>query len=436
MWTAFQAPLLSVPPKPPCGAICLQSSGWLSEAVAPWELQLRRYVWTDAGWKRSQGPMASRLWSKVLNAKPNKPLWPILQSMPPDVLELARSFGAWQHTAVELMALTPHARQLAETAPSLFWLVCAAWDTRSANRVRDAAIFQMKRVNLLTWALGFQAHSGQLELLERLHLKTRGRAEHALVRWVLGRPVQCGYLAGFKTICTHALKHVQAMEPEYLSPALGQCLASEMAPEHETLLEYRQTVRDIFRMADMLNIPKDHATKQVSGCETLADIGALHQTLQFRLQDICKIPCPHCNDDGDVSGMTCPICSGSGVLFKVSGSKPFPHPPVPGTAHIVHLPNAAALVAEGQEMHHCVASYAKAAAAGECFLYKVLAPERATLEVVLDASGAKHIAQVRGPFNSAVSSATHSALARWIQAGPTGQVNLFAHVGHGEERLC
>jgi hypothetical protein len=69
---------------------------------------------------------------------------------------------------------------------------------------------------------------------------------------------------------------------------------------------------------------------------------------------------------------------------KGNGTLPFPPPPVAGTAAIVPLRDALDLVAEGREQHNCVASYERLARRGDVALYKVMAPERATLSVVPD----------------------------------------------------
>jgi hypothetical protein len=62
-----------------------------------------------------------------------------------------------------------------------------------------------------------------------------------------------------------------------------------------------------------------------------------------------------------------------------------------------------ALYEEGKAMHNCVAGYAKRVAAGECFIYHVLRPERCTLSIALGPDMRFHISELRGPCNRPLS---------------------------------
>jgi len=59
----------------------------------------------------------------------------------------------------------------------------------------------------------------------------------------------------------------------------------------------------------------------------------------------------------------------------------FPKPPVQGNDWIIPLQGTRDLVIEANEMNHCAQIYEKAIIKGSYFIYKVLAPERATLGV-------------------------------------------------------
>ena len=101
------------------------------------------------------------------------------------------------------------------------------------------------------------------------------------------------------------------------------------------------------------------------------------------------------------------------------GTLPFPAPPVEGTDTIVPLRTALDLVAEGREQHNCVASYERLARRGEVALYRVTAPERATLSLVPDGSRWK-VSELKGVCNRRVSAATRAAVNRWL-AGDGGR---------------
>ncbi len=91
----------------------------------------------------------------------------------------------------------------------------------------------------------------------------------------------------------------------------------------------------------------------------------------------------------------------------------FPPPPVPGTPSIVPLLSVADLVVEGRAQHNCVASYARLARRRQVALYKVLAPERATLSLVRE-DGVWRIDELETACNRGVSADTRTAVNHWL----------------------
>ena len=91
----------------------------------------------------------------------------------------------------------------------------------------------------------------------------------------------------------------------------------------------------------------------------------------------------------------------------------FPPPPLPGTDDIVPLLSPEALLAEGREQANCVASYGCRVARGGQFIYRVLAPERATLLVVRGRDGWQ-VGELAGPGNEPVAAVTRRAVERWL----------------------
>ena len=63
----------------------------------------------------------------------------------------------------------------------------------------------------------------------------------------------------------------------------------------------------------------------------------------------------------------------------------FPYPPYAGTENILPILTPDDLHAEGREMGHCVGVYDERVARGQCFIYRVTSPVRATMEIFLSA---------------------------------------------------
>lgn len=93
----------------------------------------------------------------------------------------------------------------------------------------------------------------------------------------------------------------------------------------------------------------------------------------------------------------------------------FPPPPIPGTPDILPLTTAAELVQEGEEMRHCVAIYAPRVRAGECYVYRVLRPTRATVSLVRQGRRWE-LEQVAGIANADVPDEVLEAVRRWANS--------------------
>jgi len=69
---------------------------------------------------------------------------------------------------------------------------------------------------------------------------------------------------------------------------------------------------------------------------------------------------------------------------------------------------------EGMEMKHCVGGYVDRVMGGDVFIYRVLAPERATMEVQRLPDEKFRIEQVKLYRNGKASKATLNILNQWI----------------------
>ncbi len=92
-----------------------------------------------------------------------------------------------------------------------------------------------------------------------------------------------------------------------------------------------------------------------------------------------------------------------------------PRPPVPGSPDIQPLVDVATIQHEGVSMGHCAASYVPEVYRGAAYLYRVLSPERATLELRPE-DGRWVRTQLKGRGNTEVDAATYRAVDAWLGA--------------------
>ena len=99
---------------------------------------------------------------------------------------------------------------------------------------------------------------------------------------------------------------------------------------------------------------------------------------------------------------------------------PFPDPPLQGTADIQALSEPRAVLEEAEAQHNCVAGFIPDIRDRKCYLYRVQAPERATLSIVpTRGRGGWKIGELAGACNVDEKPETRDAVLHWLQGvGP------------------
>jgi len=93
--------------------------------------------------------------------------------------------------------------------------------------------------------------------------------------------------------------------------------------------------------------------------------------------------------------------------------EPFSQPPLPGNTDIIPITTPMDLLKEGDECHNCVGSYIDSVRCGDCYIYRVLKPGRATLSIVRS-GGNWVISELKAPCNRYPSARTRTAVNNWL----------------------
>lgn len=100
----------------------------------------------------------------------------------------------------------------------------------------------------------------------------------------------------------------------------------------------------------------------------------------------------------------------------------FPAPPIPGTKSIVPITSVADLRLEGNEMGHCIATYATRIKKGEAYAYRMFAPERATLLLTRNANGRWYRSEFRLRFNARPGKTAGLLVHEWLAKNQKGMM--------------
>jgi len=94
--------------------------------------------------------------------------------------------------------------------------------------------------------------------------------------------------------------------------------------------------------------------------------------------------------------------------------RPAPLAEIPGVIEYVSH-SSSALHAEGATMHNCVAGYGRRVKNGECFVYRVLTPERCTLSITRGENGEFAICELKAAWNKQPTRTTREAVETWLR---------------------
>lgn len=98
--------------------------------------------------------------------------------------------------------------------------------------------------------------------------------------------------------------------------------------------------------------------------------------------------------------------------------KEFPKPPLAGIPTIQPILDEAGLIEEGKQQSNCVGFYGDRVRSGSVLIYKVLAPERATLSLVMSPGGQWVIGQLKLRSNQPCSELTKKHVTDWLENRP------------------
>jgi len=103
---------------------------------------------------------------------------------------------------------------------------------------------------------------------------------------------------------------------------------------------------------------------------------------------------------------------------RLSGTKAFPEPPIPGNAILQPILTPADLEREGRDMQHCVANYANEVWSRRSYFYRWLGGERATVQLDLRADGHWALVQVLGSGNRVIAQQTWRMIEAMLVRNP------------------
>lgn len=302
------------------------------------------------------------------------------ESFPVDVLFALEAMPSHKARLAEYASKSDSARDLLLGNPILLWGLCEYGFLNDITLDEIEALTRLKQRDLAKY-LKLEGTQQQVRLLKRMSGVSRTKDElRSYIRLIKHQEV-CNYLSHAKGELGADLKLLTK------HPWLASCPARALIPLLSNQ-EHWITFRDILRMTDDII--------ELQQCTTANALHRLHDRLvvefnQWRGRKLIRDECGQ------------PV--------------PLPEPPLPATDNIIPITSQAELIEEGQEMHHCIASHLKSVVDGKFAVYRMMAPERLTIEVLVMGGGQLVLREVRGKCNRLPSAASNAIIEAWFYEG-------------------
>jgi len=324
-----------------------------------WNDGLRVYCDLGDGWEYTDDLDA---WEcNWLAYSASHPITRYFRCFPKTSWRLCEQFDYYKLGMLRFVRNVPEATGLIKSIPALAWLLPERKQCLEISWEGMQSVCQSKRKIILKQLFGHGSKS-----LVRLMLSCRcggTRFDYNLIRAIVCDPSIHRFLCHAPSLDLHKVG--------YLTKARGiinhawfrnAFFDDNFSLSYQYISNCSSLAKDIIDMGRALGI--DDAPLAVARCPNFDQLYKLHERWVTKINSR-------------------EFLSGGGVEFAP--------PPLPGNNDILPVTNELALSIEGRLMAHCIASYKERIMSGACYIYRVLAPQRGTLEVLLGGAGKQSV---------------------------------------------
>jgi hypothetical protein len=340
-----------------------------------------------------------------------------LSEIPAEIRKRIQSYKFGQCAMLRWLARYPEAGDLFDSNPKLLWLLTTAVFDSSVDEDELACLLRKKQVEILGRIFKPPSPSA-LRFLQKVELVAGDLIEARTIIRTLKKPHIRRIVAHLQAVSTTLLRTLYD-NPDLAMPSVAKFLTEEFRnPDcnpRMLSLHVSDTIRDIRRMAEVLGIQDPGGT--ITRCQSLQGLNRLHDRWVDRVNRHQGLLL------GDGQGnwlhdLDYPDqFEQQRVKIEQLDDQDwiFPEPPFPENKEIKAIRSISELVAEGRLQRNCVASYASEIVNGEVFVYKVLKPHRATLELINKDAGWEP-GQLKLSCNRAPGPEVERVVNEWIAA--------------------
>lgn len=299
---------------------------------------------------------------------------------------------------LNLWLRAPDGRELFDDVPALAWLAASSWcfKTHAVQRPLRSlrSLVKKPRAHLLRW-LELPDGDGIVRLLRTVRPRDLNPMQAAAICRVLRDEPRRRWWRSLPQPAGADAVHLLAYRMPLSFPLIRVISEGRNVGADGQEMSVAQVLDDTMRML--------HILQRMERREVIARIESPERLLEEHdrlAHDFALLRAARDGTGGRMSGH---------VLAK---EMPPPLAPAPWMRPITNITD---LLREGDEMHHCVASYESGVAARSFYVYAVHHPSgRATLGIRRDDRGRWALAELRGPYNARVPRAVFTDIQAWL----------------------
>lgn len=368
--------------------------------IQPWGKGLSIASRHHGQWRPARLPIFALLVPSTEQAE-DKAVRRFIADIPLNIRDAARPYtGFGQALMLQWAAKWQPARDLLHSNPHLLWLLVIALYEGNISHDDFPDILGLKQRQILGRALWATSTKPRLRLLAKIKLDEASLSEGRLLLKMLQESGVISVLQHCPTVPI-SLLGLYHQRPALIQPGLPRLLTdwADKTTLDDFLVDYvsinisavpaAELYLDAMRIAQDIGIERPE--RALVECRTLAGLQKLHDRWLSR----ADYP---------------------SIKVKTVTHVMFPPAPLPDTSVIRAIRTLAGLRAESRRMSNCVSSYASSILNGECSIYRVLEPERGTLEVVRNRDGELALGQFKLARNQPPSVGSWALVRNWFEA--------------------
>ncbi len=333
---------------------------WLDRQVliTNWALGIQFYQKNDNNWEPECIDPGFALITREHLENKSAPIYDYLKQMPNWVIDDVKHYEYRQFILLKLISLYPSSRDIFNHSPNLVWLACI--ESMKCHWTLDELvnILHYKRENIVK-KLFVRGSKKLVRFISKIKLYEGNQNEYKLIQTCLSNHGLINSFSHWKIIPVQALIVVS-----HFPNLVKTSLLDELIDDQQSLIKQKvlfsriaTIVEDIDNMAEMMEVTFP-ATYYLA-FRTKQEVERAHDQLVARF---------NLSDKVSLKGVTTfPACPLGTILGQDD--------------ELIQITNSFELSTEGREMHHCVGGYVRQAGKGECYFFKVLSPERGTLQL-------------------------------------------------------